>query len=85
MATRSERRKRRRDPAWHTMRDLLDDGTGGAQPEYVAHVLYGAGYDSPEKIRRMTEEEIQAVPYIGRRGKARIRFLRNKLNRGETT
>jgi hypothetical protein len=84
VTTRGERRRRRRDPEWHTLKFLLSDGDEQNTP-YVACVLYAAGYRTPEAIRRMTDEELGAVENIGLRDKARVRDLRARLNQGETS
>ena len=80
MITRGERRRRRRDPEWLALTEILGGGHDG---QYIAGVLYGAGYGSPAKVSRISDEEVDVL-LIGRRGKERVRVLRAELNRGET-
>lgn len=46
---------------------------GPAIPESLQHAIWQAGFDTPDKIREADDEELLAIPGVGRATLSRIR------------
>ena len=79
--SKAARRRRRKNPLYRSMRDVLG---GDGMASQVANLLFQAGITTPEELCRTNCTDLVRIRGIGRAGMMRIHEVRGRLQLGRS-